>query len=129
MCPRWARPEPRNGSGFSQRERSTESVHQWIEVQERMTKSDLIQRVAKETGLSLAQSGKVVNGVFDAITNALKSGEEVRVTGFGTFKVTQTAQRTGRNPRTGEQITIPASKRPSFSAGAALVEAVRGGKS
>lgn len=93
-----------------------------------MTKSDLIQRVSKDTGLSLTQSGKVVNDVFDTITNALKSGEEVRVTGFGTFRVTKTAARTGRNPRTGEQISIPAGKRPSFSAGASLVEAVRGGQ-
>jgi len=92
-----------------------------------MTKSDLIQRVSKDTGMSLTQSGKVVNDVFDTITEALRSGEDVRVTGFGTFRVTQTAQRTGRNPRTGEQITIPASKRPAFSAGAGLVEAVRGG--
>jgi DNA-binding protein HU-beta len=92
-----------------------------------MTKSDLIQRVSKDTGLSLTQSGKVVNDVFDTITNALKGGEEVRITGFGTFKVTKTAARTGRNPRTGEQITIPAGKRPSFSAGSGLVEAVRGG--
>lgn len=91
-----------------------------------MTKSDLIQRVSKDTGLSLTQSGKVVNDVFDTITKALQGGEEVRVTGFGTFRVTQTAARTGRNPRTGEQITIPAGKRPSFSAGAGLVDAVRG---
>ncbi|HVC31970.1 MAG TPA: HU family DNA-binding protein [Chloroflexota bacterium] len=91
-----------------------------------MTKSDLIQRVSKDTGLSLTQSGKVVNEVFDTITDSLKTGEDVRVTGFGTFRVTQTGARKGRNPRTGEEIMIPAGKRPSFSAGAGLVEAVRG---
>lgn len=92
-----------------------------------MTKSDLIQRVSKEAGLSQSQTSKVVNAVFDVITEALQHGEDVRITGFGTFKVTQTGERIGRNPRTGEQITIPAGKRPSFSAGASLVEAVRGG--
>jgi DNA-binding protein HU-beta len=93
-----------------------------------MTKTDLVNRVAKDTGLSQAQAGKVVGDVFEVITTSLRSGEEVRVTGFGTFKVTSTSQRTGRNPRTGEAITIPAGKRPSFSAGTQLTEAVRGAK-
>ena len=93
-----------------------------------MTKTDLVNKVAKDTGLTQAQAGKVVSDVFDVITSSLRNGEEVRVTGFGTFKVTSTSQRTGRNPRTGEAITIPAGKRPSFSAGAGLVEAVRGSK-
>ncbi|HLH72524.1 MAG TPA: HU family DNA-binding protein [Chloroflexota bacterium] len=92
-----------------------------------MTKSDLIQRISKDTGLSMNQSGKVVNAIFSTITNALKEGEEVRITGFGTFKVAQTSERVGRNPRTGEPMRIPASKRPTFSAGASLLEAVRGG--
>lgn len=94
-----------------------------------MTKTDLIERVAKNTGLTQSQAGKVVNDVFDVIAGSLRNGEEVRVTGFGTFKVSTTSERSGRHPRTGEKITIPAGKRPSFSAGTQLVEAVRGEQS
>jgi len=93
-----------------------------------MTKSDLIQRISKDTGLSMNQSTKVVNDIFSTITMALKDGEDVRITGFGTFKVTQTSERAGRNPRTGEPMRIPAGKRPTFSAGAGLLESVRGGE-
>lgn len=92
-----------------------------------MTKSDLIQRISKDTGLSMNQTSKVVNDVFSVITESLEKGEDVRVTGFGTFRIAHTSERAGRNPRTGEPMRIPASKRPAFSAGAGLVEAVRGG--
>jgi len=91
-----------------------------------MTKSDLIQQVAKDTGLSQNQTGKIVNEIFDAIADALQNGEDVRITGFGTFRTAETKERAGRNPRTGEEITIPASKRVSFTAGSGLLDAVRG---
>jgi len=91
-----------------------------------MTKSDLVQQVAKDTGLSQNQTSKIVNEVFDAITDALQKGEDVRITGFGTFRTAETKERTGRNPRTGEEITIPAGKRVAFTAGSGLLETVRG---
>ena len=67
---------------------------------------------------------KAVDSVFDRITSALQSGNDVRLVGFGTFNVTQRKATTGRNPRTGEAIQIPASKQPKFKAGKALKEAV-----
>jgi DNA-binding protein HU-beta len=86
-----------------------------------MTKSELIQSVARETGLSQSQANKVVNSVFDQIARALQNGEEVRLTRFGTFRTLETKERIGRNPRTGQEITIPAGRRVSFTAGAALL--------
>jgi DNA-binding protein HU-beta len=91
-----------------------------------MTKSDLIQQLAQDQGMSQNQAGKVVNKVFDLIGNALTKGDEVRITGFGTFRSAETKERPGRNPRTGDQITIPASKRVSFTAGSGLLDTVRG---
>lgn len=94
-----------------------------------MTKTELIQSVAKETGVSRSQAGKYVDAVLSTIQGALGSGEEVRLPGFGTFRVTQTKERQGRNLRTGQPMTIPAGRRAGFSAGSQLAEAVRGGKS
>ena len=85
-----------------------------------MNKNDLVHRLAERTGLSKADSQKAVDGVFDLITDSLKSGEEVRVTGFGVFVVSQRAGGKGRNPQTGEEITIKASKVPRFRAGKPL---------
>jgi len=89
-----------------------------------VNKNDLIAVVANNTGLSKADSLKAVDGVFDAIADSLKAGEEVRLVGFGTFNVTHRKQSQGRNPRTGESITIPASNQPKFKAGKGLKEAV-----
>ncbi|WP_340119145.1 HU family DNA-binding protein [Pelagibius sp. 7325] len=89
-----------------------------------MNKNDLVAVVADKTGLSKADSTKAVDCVFDAITDSLKGGEEVRLVGFGTFNVTQRAASEGRNPRTGERIQIPASKQPKFKAGKGLKDAV-----
>lgn len=89
-----------------------------------MNKNDLIAVVANNTGLSKADCVKAVDGVFDAIADSLKAGEEVRLVGFGTFNVTRRKQSQGRNPRTGESITIPASNQPKFKAGKGLKEAV-----
>ena len=88
-------------------------------------KNDLVTAVANSTGLSKTDAGKAVDGVFDAITSALKSGEEVRLVGFGTFSVSSRAASEGRNPRTGQKINIPASKQPKFKAGKGLRDAVQ----
>ncbi|WP_417797824.1 HU family DNA-binding protein [Terasakiella pusilla] len=89
-----------------------------------MNKNDLVAAVASSTGLSKADASKAVDGVFGAITDALKSDDEVRLVGFGTFSVAQRAASEGRNPRTGEKIQIPASKQPKFKAGKGLKDAV-----
>ena len=89
-----------------------------------MNKNDLIAAVAEVTGLTKADADKAVDAVLDSITGALKKGKEVRLVGFGTFKVAKRAASEGRNPRTGETIKIPASKRPKFTAGKALKDAV-----
>jgi DNA-binding protein HU-beta len=89
-----------------------------------VNKVDLIAKVADDTGLSKADATKAVDTVFDAITKALKKGDEVRLVGFGTFSVSKRAASTGRNPRTGEAIKIAASKQPKFRAGKGLKDAV-----
>ena len=89
-----------------------------------MNKNDLVATVASSTGISKADAAKAVDGVFNAISSALKKGEEVRLVGFGTFSVAKRAATTGRNPRTGDTIKIPASKQPKFKAGKGLKDAV-----
>lgn len=89
-------------------------------------KTELQQQVAEQAGLNKAQAGRAVDAVLQCITDALAGGEEVRLTGFGNFRVTQTAARTGRNPRTGAAINIAAGKRPAFSPGSRLKSAVSG---
>lgn len=89
-----------------------------------MTKADLISAIANETGFSKKDSETALGSVLGSITNSLQSGNEVRLVGFGTFKVSDRAARTGRNPRTGESIEIKASKVPTFKAGKELKEAV-----
>ena len=89
-----------------------------------MNKNDLIAAVAESAGLSKSDATKAVDGVFDSISDSLKKGQEVRLVGFGTFTVARRAATEGRNPRTGEKIKIPASKRPKFTAGKGLKDAV-----
>jgi DNA-binding protein HU-beta len=89
-----------------------------------MNKNDLVAAVAETSGLNKADAAKAVDTALDTITAALKGGDEVRLVGFGTFSVSARAASEGRNPRTGETIKIPASKRPKFSAGKALKDAV-----
>jgi len=89
-----------------------------------VNKNELIDAVSKKTGLSKADTAKAVDSVFDEITTSLKQGDEVRLVGFGTFAVTTRASSEGRNPRTGERITIPETKQPKFKAGKALKDAV-----
>ena len=89
-----------------------------------MNKNEFIDRVADMADMSKAEAGKAVDAVFDAITNALKAGDDVRLVGFGTFSAAKRKAREGRNPRTGETIQIAASKQPKFKAGAPLKDAV-----
>jgi len=89
-----------------------------------VNKNDLIASVASSAGLSKADAAGAVDAVLDGIAGALSSGGEVRLVGFGTFSVANRAATTGRNPRTGEAIQIPASKQPKFKAGKALKDAV-----
>ena len=89
-----------------------------------MNKSELIDAVANGAELSKSEAAKAVDGVIGAITQALKSGDQVTVVGFGTFLVRRREARAGRNPRTGETIQIKASNNPSFKAGKGLKDAV-----
>lgn len=89
-----------------------------------MNKNDLIETVATETGLAKRDAQRAVDTVFDAITDALKTGQEVRLVGFGTFSVSERAASQGRNPKTGASIEISASKQPRFRAGKGLKDAL-----
>lgn len=89
-----------------------------------MNKAELIDLVADSADLSKSSASRAVDAMFDGITGALQSGDTVTIVGFGTFSVGARAARTGRNPRTGESIDIPASKSPKFKAGKAFKDAV-----
>ncbi|GGO93746.1 HU family DNA-binding protein [Stakelama pacifica] len=89
-----------------------------------MNKQELIGQVADQSGLSKGDASKAVEAVFDSITGALKKGDEVRLVGFGTFSVSKRKASTGRNPRTGEPMTIKASTQPKFKAGKGLKDSV-----
>ncbi len=89
-----------------------------------MNKNDLIADIAERTGMSKAGAAQAIEATVDAITDALQSGQEVKIIGFGNFSVTQRAASKGRNPRTGAVIDIPASRSPKFRAGKGLKDAV-----
>lgn len=89
-----------------------------------MNKSDLVDAVAAATDSSKSQAQASVDAVLDSITGALKKGDKVSLTGFGTFEVRDRAARTARNPQTGETIQVKASKAPAFKAGKSLKDAV-----
>ena len=89
-----------------------------------MNKAELIDAVAEAADISKSSATRALDGALDAISNALKSGDQVTLVGFGTFSVRARAARTGRNPRTGEPIQIAASNAPGFKAGKALKDAV-----
>jgi len=91
-----------------------------------MTKTELVNVVAAEADISKKAAEAAVNGVIDAITTALKDGDKVQLIGFGTFEVKATAEREGRNPKTGETIKIAAGKKPAFTASKALKDAING---
>ena len=90
-----------------------------------MTKSDFVDRVASESGLSKKDAGTAVDAVITSIEKALKGGDDVSFTGFGKFHVADRGAREGRNPRTGETMTIAASRVPRFTAGSGLKKAVK----
>ena len=89
-----------------------------------MNKTELVAEIAKNTGLTKTDSERAIEAFLNAIAATLKKGDEDRLVGFGTFSVTAREATTGRNPRTGEEIKIPASKQPKFKAGKALKDAV-----
>lgn len=89
-----------------------------------MNKNELVDAVATATELKKADASKAVDSVFEAISGALKKGDEVRLVGFGTFSVQAREASEGRNPRTGEKISIAASKQAKFKAGKTLKEAL-----
>lgn len=90
-----------------------------------MNKSELVDLVAEKVGLSKKQSEQTVNTVFDGIADSLARGDKVQLVGFGTFEVRQRKAREGRNPATGEKISIPALAVPAFKPGKALKDKVK----
>ncbi|MEX2416196.1 MAG: HU family DNA-binding protein [Paenibacillaceae bacterium] len=90
-----------------------------------MNKADLVSKVAESTELSKKDVSKAIEAVFESISEALHLGEKVQLVGFGNFEVRERSARKGRNPQTGEEIEIPASKVPAFKPGKALKEGVQ----
>ncbi|WP_309118659.1 HU family DNA-binding protein [Paenibacillus sp.] len=90
-----------------------------------MNKTDLIAKVAEATELSKKDVTNVVEAVFDSIADALQNGDKVQLVGFGNFEVRERTARKGRNPQTGEEIDIPASKVPAFKPGKALKDGIK----
>ena len=93
-----------------------------------MNKTELVEAIAKQAGISKKDSDAAVKAFTDVVAKELKKGEKVTLIGFGTFEVTKRAARTGKNPQTGEAIKIKACKAPKFKAGKALKDAVNGVK-
>ncbi len=89
-----------------------------------MTKAELVAKIAEKANLSKKDAEAALNAFMDTVKEALAAGEKVSLVGFGTFEVVQRAARKGRNPQTGEEITIPATKAPKFRPGKGLKDAV-----
>jgi DNA-binding protein HU-beta len=92
-----------------------------------LTKQELIDAVSGKTGLSKKDAGEAVEATFNTITDTLRSGSDIALTGFGKFHVAVRGPRQGVNPQTRERITIPGGKVPRFTAGSQLKQAVKGG--
>lgn len=90
-----------------------------------MTKAELIDKIAISAGISRSAANNALNATLENITRALQKGHKVTLLGFGTFSVSQRKARTGRNPKTGESIKIPAVRTPRFTAGKALKSSLR----
>ncbi len=93
-----------------------------------MNKTELVEAIAKQTGLSKKDSDAAVKAFVDTVTKSLKKGDPVQLVGFGTFSVVKRAARNGKNPQTGEKIKIKACKAPKFKPGKALKDVVNGAK-
>lgn len=89
-----------------------------------MNKAELVEAISNETGLSKTKSGEVVNSIVKVISESLAKGEKVSLTGFGTWSTTTRAERKGRNPKTGDEITIPSKTVAKFKAGNELTKNV-----
>ena len=89
-----------------------------------MNRSDLVAKIAEKSELSKKDAEKALTAFIDSVTEALVSGDKVQLIGFGSFEVRERAERSGRDPRSGKAITIPASKSPAFKAGKAIKDAV-----
>ena len=89
-----------------------------------MTKTEFVGKIAEATGFTKVDADKAVNAFLEIVTEALKSGDKVTLTGFGSFEVTERGAREGRNPQTGETMQIKAAKTPKFKAGKSLKDAV-----
>ena len=89
-----------------------------------MNKTELISAMSENANMSKVDTEKALKAFIDTVTEELKNGGKVQLVGFGTFEVAERAERQGRNPKTGEAITIPASKSPKFKAGKALKDIV-----
>jgi DNA-binding protein HU-beta len=93
-----------------------------------MNKTELVEAIAKDSGLSNTDARKAVDSLITTVEKTLKKGDEIALTGFGKFSVVKRSARTGRNPQTGEAVKIKASKAPKFTPGAALKTAVNGAR-
>jgi DNA-binding protein HU-beta len=111
-------------SGETVKTGSNGSEKSWGEVNG-MNKSELINKVAETSELSKKDATKAVDAVFDAISEALQGGDKVQLVGFGNFEVRERSARKGRNPQTGEEIDIAASKIPAFKPGKALKDGIQ----
>jgi DNA-binding protein HU-beta len=90
-----------------------------------MNKSELIEAIAESSGLTKADAGRAVDAFVGVVTNALSKGDSVTLVGFGTYSVKERAERMGRNPQTGREMKISASKIPGFKAGKTLRDAIK----
>ena len=91
-----------------------------------MNKTELVEKVTESAGLTKTQAEAAINAFVETITDGLKAGDKITLKGFGTFEVRQREAREGRNPRTGETMTIAASKAPAFKASSALKNVING---
>ena len=99
-------------------------IKYYTEVQN-MNKKQLVKQLASKFGIKEKEAKVVVETTFDAIVNALEAGEKVQITGFGTFEIKSRGERSGRNPKTGEAVTIPAAKYPAFTASKSLKDSFK----